>query len=197
MTDWEARYRDVDTPWDHGEPAPPLLELLDREPVVEWGAGPVLVPGCGHGHDAAHLARTGQRVLGLDISPRAVEGARERYGEVKGLEFLEGDLMDPETRVGRPISAVWEHTCFCAIEVEARPAYVAALAAWLPPGGRLMGVFFLDPRVECGPPFGVERAELRDLFAADFEWVWEAEPKRVFPSRADGAELLVEMVRSP
>jgi SAM-dependent methyltransferase len=197
MTDWDARYREGETPWDHGEAAPPLLELLERRPGVNWGDGPVLVPGCGRGHDAAVLAKSGRGVLGLDVSRRAVEEARELHAGVAGLEFVHGDLMDPAVRDGRPITAVWEHTCFCAIPLEMRPAYVETMAAWLPAGGRLAGVFFLDPKVECGPPFGVEREELGALFGADFEIVWEARPGRVFESRADGIELLVEMVRRP
>lgn len=197
MTDWDECYREADTPWDHGEPAPPLLELLDARPEAGWGDGTILVPGCGRGHDAALLAGTGRRVLGLDVSARAVAEARDLHAGLDGLEFLCGDLTDPALREEHPVGAVWEHTCFCAIPVEMRPDYVAALAAWLPPGGRLMGVFFLDPKVETGPPFGVARDELESLFRGDFEWVWEARPRRVFESRADCVELMVEMVRRP
>lgn len=197
MTDWDKQYREADTPWDHGEPAPPLRELLEDRPEAAWGDGTVLVPGCGRGHDAAALARAGKRVLGLDVSPRAVDEARVLHAGVDGLEFVCGDLLDPELREEHPISAVWEHTCFCAIPVEMRADYVAALAAWLPAEGRLMGVFFLDPKVEDGPPFGVERAELEALFRGDFDCVWEASPRRVFASRADCVELMVEMVRRP
>lgn len=196
MTDWEAQYRDGDTPWDHGAGAPPLEELLETRPGEIWGDRGVLVPGCGRGHDAAMLARAGYRVTGLDLSGRAVAEARDLYGALPGLEFLHGDLMEPALRDGRSISAVWEHTCFCAIPVESRPAYVESLAAWLPPGGRLLGVFYLDPKVESGPPFGVERAELISLFGDCFDLVWEARPSRVFESRADGVELLVEMLRT-
>ena len=195
MTDWDAQYRDAATPWDHGEPAPPLLELLETRPETEWGDGTILVPGCGRGHDAAFLAKSGKRVLGLDLSPRAVEEAQGLHAGVEGLEFLCGDLTDPAAREGHLIGAVWEHTCFCAIPLEMRLDYVAAMAEWLQPGGRLLGVFFLDPKVEAGPPFGVEREELGALFEADFEIVREARPKRVFASRVDGVELLVEMVR--
>ena len=197
MTDWEAQYRDGDTPWDHGVGAPPLEELLEIRPRTIWGDRGILVPGCGRGHDAAMLARAGYRVLGLDLSGRAIEEARGLYGDLPGLEFAQGDLLDPAVRDGRTVSAVWEHTCFCALPVAARPGYVAAAADWLEPGGRLLGVFYLDPQVESGPPFGMERAELDTLFGDAFAVVWETRPGRIFESRAGGVELLVEMLRRP
>ncbi len=97
MTDWDAQYRDRDTPWDHGEAAPPLTELLETRPAAIWGDGTVLVPGCGRGHDAALLARTGKRVLGLDLSARAVDEARELHAGVEGLEFVSSDPLSRST----------------------------------------------------------------------------------------------------
>ena len=197
MTDWEAQYQAGDTPWDHGEAAPPLHELLETRPAEIWGSGAVLVPGCGRGHDAALLARAGHRVIGIDLSARALEEARRLYGDLAGLDFVVGDFLSGTLEVGEPVSAIWEHTCFCAIPLESRGAYAAAAARLLPAGGRLNGVFFLDPKVEEGPPFGVERDELEPIFRESFDFRWEARPTRVFSSREDGMELMVEMVRRP
>jgi SAM-dependent methyltransferase len=52
--------------------------------------------GCGPGSRAFHLARNGARVVGIDISPVAIEQARER-GRAEGLEErLEFRVMDAE-----------------------------------------------------------------------------------------------------
>ena len=56
MTDWEARYQAGETPWEKGEAAPPLIELLGKLEKPAWGRGPILVPGCGFGHDVRALS---------------------------------------------------------------------------------------------------------------------------------------------
>ena len=67
MTDWENRYQTGDMPWEKGQPSPPLLELLGKP--VDWGKGPILVPGCGFGHDVRALG-----VLGVPVvRPRQTE----------------------------------------------------------------------------------------------------------------------------
>jgi SAM-dependent methyltransferase len=56
----------------------------------------VLEYGCGPGSRAFHLARSGARVVGIDISPVAIEQAAER-GRAEGLEQqLEFRVMDAE-----------------------------------------------------------------------------------------------------
>lgn len=55
---------------------------------------------------------------------------------------MKGDLFDPAVQKRMGITAVWEHTCFCAIEPSQRSAYARALAALLRPGQRLLGLFF-------------------------------------------------------
>jgi hypothetical protein len=162
-----------------------LLELLGRP--VDWGKGPVLVPGCGFGHDVRALGVLGVPVVGVDISPTAVARAREFPGT--GLESYElGDFLDPEWRVGRKFTAIWEHTCFCAIDPGHRKQYAEAAAGCLADGGLLAGVFFLtpfDPDEEAvGPPFGTSVEELDAWFSPWFERLEGWVPQAAFPGRA-------------
>lgn len=172
MTDWESRYRAGDTPWEKGRAAPPLIELLDEIEAREWGEGPILVPGCGLGHDVRALATLGIPVVGVDLSPSAVERAREFLPA--GLETYElGNFLDPEWRAGRQFSAIWEHTCFCAIDPGERGNYAEAAAGCLADGGLLAGVFFLNPydpgEEAVGPPFGATISEIDVCFSPWFE----------------------------
>lgn len=190
MTDWENRYQVGDMPWEKGKASPPLLELLEKS--VDWGKGPVLVPGCGFGHDVRALGSLGIPVVGVDVAPTAVERAREFPRA--GLESYElGDFLDPDWRVGREFSAIWEHTCFCAIDPSDRKRYAEAAAGCLAVGGLLAGVFFLTPNdpgdEEAGPPFGVTVEELDTWFSPWFErqegWV----PQAAYPGR-EGREWI-------
>lgn len=186
MKDWEAHYRAGDTPWDHGGAAPPLLEMIERHGVDFWGGGPVLVPGCGSGHDVRAIAATGVPALGLDISKTAV--AKARMIPCDGpASYEHGDFLDPEWRAGRSFPAIWEHTCFCAISPQQRGAYAEAVAALLPVGGILAGVFFLTPydpgEDEEGPPFGCSVEELVVTFAPWFERIDGWVPRQAYPGR--------------
>lgn len=186
MRDWEACYRAGETPWDHGSAAPPLLELIERHGAELWGCGPVLVPGCGLGHDVRAIAESGVPVVGLDISETAVVKARACPSNGPA-SYEPGDFLDPAWRVGRSFSAIWEHTCFCAISPQQRRAYAGAAAALLPPGGVLAGVFYLTPHdpgeEEEGPPFKVSVAELEETFGPWFERVDGWVPQRAYPGR--------------
>lgn len=195
MEDWDQRYRDGDTPWDRGEAAPPLRQVLADWPREWWAGGPVLVPGCGRGFDAALLAERGLSVVGLDLSSHAVAAAEQTHGGGReDLKFVQGDLFDLSLAERLLVRVVWEHTCFCAIDPGQRAAYVQAMAGFLEVGERLMGVFYTDPDAEDGPPYAVSKEELADLFAPFFTWGRSEIPRECFSTR-EGCELLVEFVR--
>lgn len=188
-TDWEARWQTGDTPWDHGEPSPPLVDWLSRNAI----AGRVLVPGCGRGHDVRALAAAGATPIGIDLSPTAID--RASFLPRAGSEHyrVENLFQLPPELVGA-FDWVFEHTCFCAIGLERRGDYAAAVVAALRPGGRLLAVFYLDPGRDEGPPFGVTKGELDALFGPNFETVYEYIPAVSYPGR-EGRELVRLMRR--
>lgn len=192
MRDWEAHYRAGDTPWDRGGAAPPLLEMTDRHGIGLWGGGPVLVPGCGSGHDVRAIAETGVAAIGLDIAETAVVKARSIPCDGPA-SYEHGDFLDPAWRAGRSFPVIWEHTCFCAILPQQRVAYAEAAAALLPEGGILAGVFYLTPydpgEDEEGPPFGCSIEELDQTFAPWFERIDGWVPQRAYPGR-EGKEWI-------
>lgn len=180
--EWEAAYLAGETPWDKGAAAPELSRILERGLL----RGRVLVPGCGLGHDArAIAAKAHGEVVGLDVAPTAVLRARSIAG-FGNLAFEEGDLFAlPEAWKGA-FDAVWEHTCFCAIDPALRSNYVLALGSALRTGGELVGVFYLNPSMDGrgdGPPFGVSLEELDELMGAYFELLEEWAPLNCFEGR--------------
>ena len=192
MTDWNERYRSGDTPWEKGGPAPPLLEVIEKKSEGIWGNETVLVPGCGTGHDVRALAELGLDVLGLDLAQEAIDKARSHPAK-GGEKFSLGDFLDPAWQEGKTFSAIWEHTCYCAISPSRRPDYAAACGALLKPGAHLVGVFFLtpnDPGEESdGPPFGASIEEIDGRFAPFFDRVEAWVPEKSYPGR-EGREWL-------
>jgi SAM-dependent methyltransferase len=184
MTDWEARYQGGDTPWEKGHASPALVELLESQP--DWGNGPILVPGCGFGHDVRALGELRVPVLGLDLAVSAVRRARE-LAQTEFENYELGDFLDPAWREGREFSAIWEHTCFCAIQPGDRPRYAEAVAGCLKEGGLLAGVFFLTPfdpdEEQAGPPFPTTVEELDTWFSPWFERIDGWVPGKAYPGR--------------
>ena len=181
-TDWEALYRTGETHWDKGEASPALADFLAANPDLPRGT--VAVPGCGRGHDVREWARAGFHAAGFDIAPTAVAEARAASSAGSGAEFAASDFLADTP----PLAFDWlfEHTLFCAIPPARRDDYAAAAARWVRPGGHYLAVNYLQPRDECGPPFGVTPAELRRRFGPWFELVRDWSP-RSFAGR-DGRE---------
>lgn len=191
MTDWEFQYQQGVTPWDK-QAAHPFI----AHPIWTQRSGRWLVPGCGFGNDAAALAEAGaESVLGLDVAPSAIAGAQARYGANPRLAFELTDFfaIGEDLRAGG-FDGIWEHTCFCAIDPEDRPRYVAAAAAALRTGGLLVACFYLNPwdadeDQDQGPPFRSEVEKLDALFAPYFTLDQELIPPHTFPGR-EGKELI-------
>lgn len=197
MTDWDERWRAGDTPWEKGYAAPPLAEYLEAGDTELHRARRVLVPGCGSGHDVRELARHGIGATGLDLSATAIGRAR-REAPAGREDYVCGDLFAADWRIGREFDAVWEHTCFCAIDPSLRPAYAKAMADILSAGGHLVGVFYLTPwdpgETGEGPPFAATREEIAELFSPWFDLRKERVPGRAYPGR-EGKEWLVVLER--
>jgi len=121
-----------------------LVDELDHKPFDRWllarvaalaDGGPVVDVGTGPGHVAAHLARAGATVIGLDLSPAMVTEARRRFPE---LTFEVGDLtrlLRPRTASGWSAVTAWYSLVHLAPS-ELGPA-IASLVRVLRPGGWL------------------------------------------------------------
>lgn len=177
--DWEARYAAKDMPWEKGAPHPALVRYLERSPL----SGRVLVPGCGLGHDVRALAAAGAEPVGWDIAPSAVAAAQAIH-PVGAERYELQDLFQPPAEALGAFDAVFEHTCFCAIDPGLREQYVARVGGLLKPGGTLLAIFFVNPdHDEGGPPYGCPLPEFDRLFSAHFCLVHEEKDLPTYPGR--------------
>ncbi len=184
-TDWEALYHSGDTHWDKGEPAPGLVDFLSDHPVL--GGERVLVPGCGRGHDTIPWLKKGAEVLGVDLSPRAVDEARRRYAVGNEHRFSACDFLAEPGSHGS-FDWVFEHTLWCAIPTDRRGDYVAAVTAAVRPGGHYLAINYMQPSDPVGPPHAVTVAELHKRLMPHFELCRHWVP-RSFPGR-EGRERM-------
>lgn len=126
--------------WSSGE----LTDwYLDR--LAEWIEGQWLSPvrvlelGCGAGDQALMLAERGHQVTGIDISPVAIDWAREKAA-ARGLDarFLEGSVLDLPFPDGS-FDWVLDGSCWHCIVGEDRRRFLPEIRRVLRPGGIFTG----------------------------------------------------------
>lgn len=192
MTDhpdyWNRIYEDEGRPgWDMDGATPLVQEMLDLAlPLGLRPGASLVVPGCGYGHDAVDLEARGFAVTGLDFAPLAIQGAMQRYGN--RVAWSQADWFT--TQLG-PWDAIFDHTCFVAMDPARRPAYVEACAGHLKPGGLWMAGLFHDVNGRPGPPHAIPMAEMQTLAETRFEVLHLAPATTSHPRRAGREFLLI------
>ena len=186
---WQSIYDSDDAGWDLKGPHPTLEHVLQLG--LLRGFDRVLVPGAGRGHDAFRIAEAGHAVDAVDFAPAPVAHMRDRATQT-GLSVAvhQSDIFDLRDWPAGSIDAVFEYTCFCAIDPSLRDSYVELVTHLVRPGGRfLMLAFPLGERV--GPPHGMTIEELKQRFTAGWRWVLDAEPYTTPGPRAGRERVLV------
>ena len=196
---WEEIYARGGDGWELGTPAPPLAAWLEAGGgfTAVDGAGParVAVPGSGRGHDARLLARRGYRVWGFDFASAAIADARA-LAENEGVEvsYEERDIFTLARDRAGFFDAVWEYTCFCAIDPARRAEYARLVHAIMRPGGTFLACFYPLREGSDGPPFPVSRPEIERVLAPHFDTVGSG-PPLYSVERRRGLEWLVHARR--
>lgn len=139
----------------------------------------VFVPLCGKSRDMGWLRVQGHDVVGVELSPVAVEAyfaAQKLVPEVTvqdgltsysagGVQIFCGDFFDlrPEHLAG--VGAVYDRAALVALPPDMRSAYVAHMARLIMPETPMLLVAFDYPQHEmAGPPFAVSEAEVQALY---------------------------------
>lgn len=148
--DWNDRYATNDLPWDVGSPDAHLVEFVA---AGRAGPGRALEIGCGTGTNAIWLAGQGFDVLGVDLSPRAIDRAKAKPGagacRFEVVDFLR---QDPSAS---GFDFVFDRGCFHTFHTAAaRARFAERLAALLAPGGQWLSLMGSTegPARDTGPP---------------------------------------------
>ena len=160
-TNWDERYRTGDLPWDTNRHDKNLEEIVEQHSIGPCAA---LELGCGTGTNAIWLAGRGFCVTALDVSPVAIEMAREKtLSKGSSVEFLSADVLADEIP-GAPFAFVFDRGCFHSFgDPSERVAFAEAVSGALSDGGlwlSLIGSADGPPR-EVGPP----RESAREIVA--------------------------------
>ncbi len=165
--EWIQFYEETpleDLPWEVGEPSPELVELVEKGEVKPCRALDIC---CGIGTQSIYLASQGFQVTGIDISPQAIEYAREkaRAAEVKA-DFLVGDSTDLKFP-SSSFDFVFDRGCFHHIPQENRSDYIQGVHRVLTPHGRLQLLCFSEKNGPAWNHFTTE--EIKKYFEDRFK----------------------------
>ena len=154
--------------------------LIKHLPELRLRAGdPVFVPLCGKTLDMLWLDEQGYAVLGVELSPLAIESFfKENARRVRcvqagmftrwtsgSLDILCGDFFDLTREDLGGAKAVYDRASLIALPPHMRPAYAAHMAGLLPSASRILLVTLEYPEGEmAGPPFSVGEREVRRLY---------------------------------
>lgn len=144
----------------------------------------IFVPLCGKSGDMLWLAAQGQRVLGVEISPLAVEAffaenglsaERAKTGVFESwrrdeVEVLCGDFFALTPALLKRVSGVYDRASLIALPPPMREQYAQRLGELLAPGTRVLLITMEYAQHQMqGPPFCVLEDEVRRLYDAAFE----------------------------
>lgn len=207
---WHQRWQRGETGWHQEEINLHLQEHWPRLGALR-GEG-VFVPLCGKTRDMLWLAGEGHPVLGVELSPLAVdrffaenglepeitdEAPFRRY-RVDELTLLCGDFFDLTPAHLSGVGAVFDRASLIALPPDMRPRYCAHLTGLLPHAVPMLLVTLDYDQAEMpGPPFSVREGEVRRLLEGRYDVrrvaeldVWAENPR--FQQR--GLSRLLEQV---
>lgn len=167
-----------DIPWNVAEPPQILVDLIESGRVRPCKA---LDLGCGTGNHTIYLARRGFQVTGVDVSPKAIELAKEnalRQGVV--CEFICADATADMQVAPGPFDFIYDYEVLHHIYPERRGKYVRNVHDRLSREGLYLSACFSEQDQQFGgkgkyrdTPIGTRlyfssETEMRDLFQPHF-----------------------------
>ncbi|HET7931709.1 MAG TPA: thiopurine S-methyltransferase [Rhodanobacteraceae bacterium] len=202
---WLQRWREGRTGW-HRDAVMPLLERYWPASGVAPGAR-VLVPLCGKSLDMLWLSQQGHDVLGVELSPVAVEaflrenqltagsaaradGTHFKVTNPPGgsIEIINGDLFDVAPETIASCHAFYDRAAMIALPAPVRARMASEVYARLPADSRGLLIVLDYPQHEMeGPPFSVDADEVQSLLAAQWQ-VTQLERRDIFGEDPSFAE---------
>lgn len=159
----------VTMPWSRTDPHPLLAQWAHR--TGQTGAGrTAVVVGCALGADAEFVAGLGFTTTAFDVSPTAIQLARERYPRT-AVRYVTADLLHLPAAWRRAFDLTVEIITLQALPPELHPPAAAAVRELVAGGGTLLVIGALPGESAVSPPWALTRAEIEDLASGGLETV--------------------------
>lgn len=150
-------------PWANVTTHPRLVEWLEKNDL-QGNDRCAIVLGCGLGDDAEKLAELGFQVTAFDVSPTAIEWAKQRFPQSK-VDYQVADLFKLPAEWQSQFDFVLEIYTVQSLPQSVREKALQAIPPLLKTGGQLLlicGAREHDTIPE-GPPWRISKQELTTL----------------------------------
>jgi thiopurine S-methyltransferase len=157
--------------------------LVDQLPTLSLPDNSrIFVPLCGKSRDIGWLLTQGHRVVGVELSPLAIEqlfselgvkpelstvGNLKHYGAVN-IDIFVGDIFDLTADLMGPVDAVYDRAALVALPSELRQKYSSHVYDITKATPQLLICFEYDQTAMAGPPFSIDKDELVRVYSASY-----------------------------
>ena len=178
---WHDRWENQDIGFHQAD----IHALLPKYwPRLELGSdASVLVPLCGKSLDMVWLAQQGHRVIGAELSQRAIDDFFAERGltpttrasgsfivkSAGPYELWCGDIFELPYEAVAGVAGVYDRAALIALPHALREQYAETLASLLPATARMLLITLEYEQAQmAGPPFSVQGDEVRALFSGNY-----------------------------
>lgn len=179
---WKNRWQKNNTGWHLSTVYPMLTKVWPTLSVPENAT--VLIPLCGKSKDIDWLSQRCGKVIGVEVSKKAIETTLDRLDqEIKqdsshgltvyragNVELWEADILNLPKTIVTPPDVIYDKAAIIALPKERRKEYAAKLLALSSNNTQmLMQIFDYKQHEMDGPPFSVDRDELQQLLGKQYD----------------------------
>ncbi|MCV2886619.1 thiopurine S-methyltransferase [Aestuariibacter sp. AA17] len=144
----------------------------------------VFVPLCGKTVDMAWLRSRGIKVVGAELSERAVQdffhelgispsvsnSSTHRVYQADGITLYVGDIFELDAEQIGHVDAVYDRAALVALPFEMRERYAKHLLAITNHAKQFVVLYQYDENLMQGPPFSVPNEELKDWYGPHYQF---------------------------
>lgn len=178
---WHQRWEQGEIGFHESDVNPALIENLGKLNLAKGAR--LFLPLCGKTLDIAWLLTQGYRIVGIELSPLAIEalfaaldlvpeitptGILTRYS-AKNIDIWVGDIFDLSSNMLGAVDAIYDRAALVALPEQMRNRYTVHLMALTHSAPRLLITYEYDQRFYNGPPFSVCEEELRQHYGGNYQ----------------------------
>jgi len=178
MVDWLDRWKKGTTGWHRSDINPQLIKHINQ--FVETRPQKIFVPLCGASLDMKYLIDQGFHVVGVELSPLAINRFFNenkiacKVSKVEDFDFYQGknidiycgDFFKLKKDYFYDVSCVYDRAALIALNPDLQKKYARHLKEILPNSSKILLLTMFYPQDEMeGPPFSVGDDNVEELFS--------------------------------
>jgi len=178
MVDWLDRWKKGTTGWHRSDINPQLIKHINQ--LVEARPQKIFVPLCGASLDMKYLIDKGFHVVGVELSPLAIDRffkenqIEHKVSKVEDFDLYEGknidiycgDFFKLKKDYFYDVSCVYDRAALIALNPDLQKKYARHLKEILPNSTKILLLTMFYPQNEMeGPPYSVGDDKVEVLFS--------------------------------